>query len=380
MAMRKHKDKIPSIVVLGIIILLILMPNEFENEGYKNFQQVKAKILDVDNSQVRYMGILVSGLQVCELEILQGPNKGSVIQADNLLSGSLETDTFYEVDDKALVLVDFRDTNSIKATLVDLYRLPYEFILIMIFALILVSFAGWVGVRAILSFIFTLLAIFKILIPFFLKGYDPIIIGAGVTIMISVVTILLVYGWNRQFISAALSSITGTIFTAVIAYVSVNVFQIHGAVMESSESLLYAGYSGLNLTSIFIASIFITSSGAITDVAVDITSALQELKEKKPEISVKELIASGMVIGKNNLATMTTTLLLAYSGGYIGLLMVFVAQGTPLISILNLNYIAAEILNTMVGSIGLGLVAPLSAVITGFLLGNKRISIIGTKK
>lgn len=372
---KKHKGKIPSLVILGFIIILLLIPNSFENPNYERFQQVKAEVLSVDNHQVQDMGILSSGLQSCEIKILQGPNKGEIVSADNLLSGSLETDKLYEAGDKALVLADFRDSNSVKATLVDLYRLPYELILVAIFVLLLVCFAGWVGVRAILSFIFTMLSIFKILIPLFLKGIHPILLGAGVTILTSTVIILLVYGWNRQFAAATISAVTGTLFTAVLAYIFVELFQIHGAVMEYSESLLYAGYSGLNLTSIFIASIFITSSGAVTDIAVDITSALQELVEKKPELSVKELIASGMVIGKNNIATMTTTLLLAYSGGYIGLLMVFVAQGTPLISILNLNYVSAEILNTMVGSIGLVLVAPISAVITGKLLARKQVSV-----
>lgn len=366
-----NNNKVPSFVILGFIILLLILPNTFENKNYKNFQQVKAKVLSIDNTQVLNMGILSSGQQVCELMILQGKNKNAIIKADNLLSGSLEIDTMYKVGDTALVLVDFRDEAYVKATLIDLYRIPYELILVGIFILLLVGFAGWTGVRAILSFLFTLLAIFKILIPLILKGYHPILIGAVVTILTSTITILLVYGWSRQFLAASLSANMGTMITAVIAYVSVNVFQIHGAVMDSSESLLYAGYTGLNLTTIFIASIFITSSGAITDIAVDITSALQELVEKKPEISTKELIASGMIIGKNNIATMTTTLLLAYSGGYIGLLMVFVAQGTPLISILNLNYVAAEILNTMVGSIGLGLVAPISAIVTGKLLAVK---------
>ena len=156
--------------------------------------------------------------------------------------------------------------------------------------------------------------------------------------------------------------------TALIAYYFVGEFKIHGAVLHYSESLLYSGYASINLTQIFIASIFIASSGAVMDVAVDITAAVNEVVDKKPDISRREAIRSGMTVGRAVIGTMTTTLLLAYSGSYIGLLMVFVAQGTPVINILNLNYVSAEILHTIVGSFGLITVVPFTALTSGLLL------------
>ena len=99
--------------------------------------------------------------------------------------------------------------------------------------------------------------------------------------------------------------------------------------MSYSESLLYSGYSQLNLTQIFMASIFIGASGAVMDLAVDITSAVNEVAEKRPDIGFREAVKSGFAVGRAALSTQTTTLLLAYSGGYIALLMVFMAQGTP---------------------------------------------------
>jgi len=264
------------------------------------------------------------------------------------------------------------DTSGLyKATMVDHYRIHYELILVAIFVVLLLGFAGWKGLRSIVSFAFTAMAIFKIMIPMILEGVNPILTGAAITGITSVVIILMVYGLSKEFVVASMGSLIGTIFTVTLAIIFVKLFKINGAVMEGSESLLFAGFGHLDLTSIFISSIFLGASGAITDVAVDIISALQEIIEKKPDISKNEAIRSGFVIGKNNAATMTTTLLTAYSGGYLGMLMVFVAQGTPLINILNLNYIAAEILNTMVGSIGLTAVAPLTAIVGGISLTHK---------
>ena len=142
--------------------------------------------------------------------------------------------------------------------------------------------------------------------------------------------------------------------------------------MAYSESLLYSGFPDLNLTKIFMAGIFIGSSGAMIDLAVDITSSVCEVIEKKPSIGWREATRSGLNVGRASMGTMITTLLLAYSGGYIALLMVFMAQGTPLYNIFNYKYVAAEIVDTFVGSFGLVLVAPFTALTSGWLLTRGR--------
>lgn len=108
------------------------------------------------------------------------------------------------------------------------------------------------------------------------------------------------------------------------------------------------------------------------DLSVDITSAIYEVVEKRPDISSVQAIKSGMNVGKDAMGTMTTTLLLAYSGGYISLLMVFMAQGTPIDHILNYKYVASEILDTVVGSFGLITVAPFTAITAGVLLAKNK--------
>ena len=138
--------------------------------------------------------------------------------------------------------------------------------------------------------------------------------------------------------------------------------------MPDSESLLYSGFQHLNLTAIFTSSIFIGASGAMMDLSVDITSAIQEVVEKKPDISWKEAAKSGMNVGRAAMGTMTTTLLLVYSGEYITLMMVFMAQGTPVDHILNYKYVAAEVLDTIAGSFGLVTVAPFTALVGGLFL------------
>lgn len=372
-AVLRTKEFIPTVLALLAIVVMIYLPNNFENPVHKNYIRTTARILSVDDSLVHQAGLISYGEQVCQVEILEGKFKGETVPGINLLAGKLEMDKRFSPGDTALVLINAQDGDILsKVTLLDHYRLNLELFLVAAFAVLLIGLAGWLGVRAIISFFFTILAVWKILIPLILLGYEPILVGLGVVTIVTVIIVVLVFGIDRRFFSAVLGSLLGTVITAFIAFYFVQEFKIHGAVMSFAESLLYSGYSTINLTHIFIASIFIASSGAVMDVAVDITAAVNEVVCKKPDIGRLEAIGSGMTVGRAVIGTMTTTLLLAYSGSYIALLMVFVAQGTPVINILNLNYVSAEILHTMVGSFGLVTVVPFTALTSGLLLAGRK--------
>lgn len=370
-----HKiNTIPIIVTIIAIIILICLPNKFPEKIYDNTERVAAKVLSTDERFIVNNGLIKVGDQLCDVEILKGKFKGKITSGTNRLSGSLEQDKLFKIDDKILITIDYTGDEIRNVTLVDHYRINYEILLIGIFIIVLISFAGIVGIKSILSFIFTILAMWKVLIPLFLLGYNPVIVGIVTTLILICVIIGLVYGIDKKSLAAIGGSLAGALVTCFMALFFVSKFKIHGAVMSFSESLLYSGYESLNLTEIFIASIFIASSGAVMDVAVDITSAVAEVVEKKPDITKLEAIKSGINVGRSIMGTMMTTLLLAYSGGYIGLLMVFMAQGTPIINILNLKYVSSEILHTLVGSFGLITVAPFTALASGILLGAKRVS------
>ena len=205
------------------------------------------------------------------------------------------------------------------------------------------------------------------MVPLYLKGYSPVWVGIVITALLTGIIIFFVYGVDKRTIAASSGALLGIATTCILGILFTDLFKIHGAIMPNAESLLYSGYQHLDLTSIFMSSIFVGASGAMMDLSVDITSAIYEVVEKRPDISSVQAIKSGMNVGKDAMGTMTTTLLLAYSGGYISLLMVFMAQGTPIDHILNYKYVASEILDTVVGSFGLITVAPFTAITAGVL-------------
>ena len=362
-----------SLIAILLIVILMALPTGYEDAAiYKGTDRVKAKVLSTDESTVRSSGLIQSGEQYCQVELLGGKFKGQETKAENMLSGSLESDKMFSVGDVALVVVSYKDDQILSVMMSDHYRLDKELLLAAMFVALLIAFAGRNGLRAVYSFVITILAIWKIMTPAYLRGVNPIWCGILITVFLTVLIIFLVYGFDRKTIAASSGALLGVMVTCVIGCIFTDAFKIHGAVMAYSESLLYSGYQDLNLTKIFMSGIFIGASGAMMDLSVDVTSAVNEVIQKKPGIGWREAARSGMNVGRAAMGTMTTTLLLAYSGGYIALLMTFMAQGTPIDHILNYKYVSAEILDTIVGSFGLVTVAPFTALTSALLLTGKK--------
>ena len=359
----------PVLICVLLIVILILLPTGYEGAvQYKEAERCTAEITAVDNTAIVDTGLVRSGEQRCTVTFLNGLFKGKTATAVNLLQGSLEQDKLFSAGDTAQVVISYDGETIKRVTMIDYLRVPGELFLAALFILFLIIFAGRTGVRAVLSFALTILAIWKLLVPLYLNGWNPIWIGLMINLLLTTVIIALVYGFDNRCMAAVSGSFLGILVTCVLGIMFTDLFKIHGAVMAYSESLLYAGFQHLNLTQIFMASIFLGSSGAVMDLAVDITSAVYEVVEKKPDIHPWEAVRSGMNVGRAAMGTMTTTLLLAYSGGYIALLMVFMAQGTPTEHIFNYKYVAAEIIHTVIGSFGLVSVAPFTAMCSGLLL------------
>ena len=371
--LRGRRTLIPMALSLVLMIALLLLPTGYEGAlSYQNADRVRALVLATDESDIVDTGLVRSGEQRCRVKLLGGRFKGQEADAVNRLNGSLAQDKLFRSGDTAYVVVSHSGGAITSVTMADHFRLDKEALLAGLFLLLLLIFARGTGLRAILSFVDTILLIWKVLVPCLLKGYNPILVAMGLVMLLTVLILSLIYGLDRRCAAAVSGAALGILVTAVLGYFFTDLFRIHGAVMESSESLLYAGYAHLDLTKIFVASIFLGSSGAVMDLSVDICSAVYEVVQKRPEISARKAIASGFAVGRAACGSTTTTLLLAYSGSYVALMMVFMAQGTPVGMMLNYKYVAAEIVHTVVGSFGLVTVAPLTAITSGLLLTRKK--------
>lgn len=363
----RNRDNLFILTIVILSVILVFIPTGFEEHLPADSVRAQGRVLEVDNSGVGEFGVVKTGVQGLTVRVLNGPFEDEVIDVSNILLGKMELDELYEVDDKVLLVINTDQGEFVAANAIGHYRINIEIILFAIFALFLIIFAGRTGAKALLSFLFTALMIWKVLLPFILKGNDPIILALGVVTVLSAVIIYLVGGLNKKGTVAFLGALLGIWLTCGLALIFGSSLHLHGAVRPFSETLLYSGFTYLDLTRIFLSGIFIASSGAVMDLAMDVSSAMNEVVLKKPEISLKEAIGSGFAVGRAVVGTMVTTLLLAYSSAYLTMLMVFMAQGVPMTNILNMNYVAAEFLNIVVGSFGLVTVAPFTALVGGFI-------------
>lgn len=366
-----RKDLALILITLALSATLALLPSPNINSNLRDTIRAKAEVLEVDNSNFHQVGLVKIGSQDLRVRILSGPFRGTIVQAVNHFKGIMEIDKVFEAGDIILVVINHAGDRIIHVNAVDHYRLPYTLILFSMFCGILLLFAGWTGLKALVSFTFVVLLIWKGLLPLLLSGINPIPVSLGVTLLVALSACLSAGGVSKRGFTAMLGCISGIGLTCLLALTFGMRLKLHGSVMPFTESLLYAGFGHLDITSIFLASTFIASSGAIVDVAIDISASQDEVAKFHPGISQRELLLSGLSVGKSVIGTMSNTLLLAYSGGYMGLLLTLSALGIPTINIVNLRYVSAEILHTLVGSIGMTMVAPLTAFIGSFIFTKK---------
>lgn len=327
----------------------------------------KGRITAVDNSQVRQNLIVKTEAQTLTVRLLNGPHKGLEIPVTNMLTGKMEFDEFYETG--GIVLVEYDEMGGVPghAMARGHYRLAMQFVLIGLFALLLILVAGVTGLKALLSFIFTAMVLWKLYFPMLLNGFPPLSTGLAIVAVLTGVITFSVGGLDRRGVATFTGAMMGVLLTCGLAVWFARAFALHGAVRPFAETLLYSGFYHLRLTDIFIASIFIASSGAVMDLAMDIAATMDEIKCKHPEIGWFEHVRSGLKVGRAVVGTMTTTLLLAYSSSHITMFLLFMAKGLPAKNILNAPFVAAEVLNILVGSFGLVAVAPLTALVAGWL-------------
>ncbi|MCD1655702.1 YibE/F family protein [Treponema zuelzerae] len=335
--------------------------------------RARGRVESTDDSMVRTYGSIRQGEQQLRLSVLSGKFKGSTLDGTNNLAGKLEVDRYYAPGDEVLLALDLNEagTEIVWANAVDHYRTGKTIILVVLFSAFLVLISGWTGFKVLVSVLFSGTAIICVLVPAMLAGRDPLYATLALTIVLTAVIIFLVAGFTRTGLSAFSGAAGGVLLTAVLSWAFTRWFNLHGAVRPFAEALLYSGYGHLDLSRLFMSGIFLASSGAVMDLAMDIAVAMAEVKEQQPSIPRGVLLRSGLTISRHVTGTMVTTLVLAYSAEYTAMLMTFAAQGIPFENILNLVFVSSEIVHTFVGCFGLILVAPLTVACSALVLGRK---------
>ena len=328
---------------------------------------VTAKITQLEDNTDLVSGWYKAGGQDITASIISGQFKGQNITVMNELTGNLMLDRYVRVGDRAIFRLFLEEGNIQRVQLVDYDRQSRHFILFGIFAGLLILFARYTGAKALVSFVFTMLIMLKMGIPLIIKGYDPLFLCVAFALLFGVTTLLLVGGFSIRALSAIIGLFISLVLTVSLTLIFGKEMHLSTAVSEKAITLFYSGYSHLNMEKIFWGALIFGASGAMVDIAIAVATTVKEVVLVNPTLGVKKLIRSGFEVGRATLCTMITTLLLAYVGCSLFLFLVFSAKATHFERIINFSFISAEILRTLAGSIGMVMIAPITAVIAGLL-------------
>ena len=364
--MKKHRSNLIFAAVMLVFCGLLCLIPEQNQTVYSTLPRVQVHIDAVDNTELRPIGIVYSGTQVCEVTVLTGEYQGMATTATNYMNAALDKDKLFEEGDIGYALIQ-GTTDGFFITLIDHYRGNTLFWIIAALSAGLIIFGGVVGCGALISLAASTIIIWKLLIPLLLDMVNPILASFVTVVVLTVLIDLLVAGFTRRCVVALIGSLSGTLVTCVLAVLFTEWLKLDGGDIPYLIPLLSQSSLQVNPHGLFIGMMFIANSGAVMDLSMDISVSCQEVQAHSCNISRRELFKSGREIGRGVLGTMATTLMLAYSGNYLSMLMYFAGQGTPPGDIINLKYVASQLLNTLVGSFGLVATAPLTALIASVL-------------
>ena len=369
----KKRELVILVAFAALTVAIALLPSMPGVANDSKNLSLRSRVVAVDASAVETLGLVDYGSEMLTVEMLEGERRGEQFKVNNELRAQPDLDKRFKVGETAIVSWPKMGPKEGEILLVrDHWRMGWALGVFGLFALLLVVFGGFTGLKALFSFVFSCVVIWKLLVPMCLSGYNALWTSFATVSILTAVIMYLVAGLTRKGVSAFFGAMLGILSSLVLSSLITSLMHVTGNAMPYALSLRYSGYEELNLFALFSGTVILASSGAVMDLAMDIAAGVSEIKRHNEGISKKELLLSGLRIGRSVVGTMTTTLLLAYSGGYLTLIMLFAAQGTRPMDFLNSTLVAPELVKTLVGSIGLVLVAPFTALVSAFVIGKSR--------
>lgn len=332
--------------------------------------QAEAVIIEVGEIKEVETGSIKDTVQEVTIEILDGEYETEEFTANYVLSYDIEGKILaHELakGDKVTVQITEDENGNVAVTIQDLVRSTYIILMFAIFLLIILLVGGKQGAKAILGLLVTILAVYFILIKGIYAGYDAILMTILSSAVIIALTFIIIGGFSKKILTAALGTLGGVVSSGLMATIFTYLAKLSGACEEAIQLSMNMTTVNFNFRDLIFAGIVISALGACMDVGMSISSSLDEIKNKTKDISWKELFKSGMNIGKDVIGTMTNTLILAYVGGALTLILLFLACNMGMGEILNKETIAEEIISALAGSMGVVFTVPITAILYAIL-------------
>jgi uncharacterized membrane protein len=262
--------------------------------------------------------------------------------------------------DRIFLTVGLDADNTILARFQDFRRTGPLLALFATFVVFSVLISGWKGVRGLIGMAISIAVIIYYIIPQILAGKDPILVSVSGAFFLLAVTLYLVYGWALKTHAAVLGTLLSLILTAVLASYFVDLTRLTGYGNEDALFLFQLSSGSINMQGIVLGGMLIGALGVLDDLVITQASVVFELFGLDPELKIRDLYKRAMRVGQDHVAATVNTLVLAYAGAALPMFLLFSLSGARIGHLLNLEYIAEEVVRTMVGSLGLITAVPLT--------------------
>ena len=369
--------RIAAIIILAVVLVpkiidYLNQPDEEEMViGYSS-STVPAEVTEILEEGEVTLGEVTQPYQIVEVRVEDGEYAGLFFEIEYGTRQIRNEMILLNQGDKLMVTVSTMPTGEVHVQFTDFYRTNSLVLLLVIFVLASVVISGWKGIRSVLGILLSLAVIILIILPGIQEGKDPLLISIFGAFFFMAFSLYLVYGWTVKTHAAVLGSLAALAITGLLAFIFVNHARLTGYGDENMYYISQLTNNSLNVRSLLLAGVLIGTLGVLDDLVISQASAVFELFRNNPELTFKKLYKSAMNIGQDHIAATVNTLVLAYAGAALPMLLLFSFSNVDFTMALNLEFIAEEIVRTMVGSLGLFAAVPITTALSAGIAVNYR--------
>ncbi|MEN8114020.1 MAG: YibE/F family protein [Actinomycetota bacterium] len=285
-------------------------------------------------------------------EAMPGDEASTLTTGDEAL-----VDFIYDGDELVILSIRPADPGSLYQ-FADFDRRLVLLVVALAFAVVVVGLAGWRGVTALVGLVASVMVMLGFILPAILDGRSPVLVAVFGSAAIAFVAMYMAHGFNRMTTIALLGMTAALVLTVVMSAIVVEAARFTGFAAEETSLLVFFG--NIDVSGLLLAGIVLGAAGALDDVTITQASTVWELRTANPSLRRTDLFRGAMRVGRDHIASMVNTLLLAYAGASLPLLVLFVVANQSLGTIANSEVVAVEIVRTLIGSIGLVAAVPLT--------------------
>jgi uncharacterized membrane protein len=309
--------------------------------------------------------------QVLELLLLNGPQAGKIVQLQNDIVSSPEEMQIVK-EGEEIVVTEIETAQGTEYYFSEKFRLPAVIVIAAAFFFLTFLLGGYKGITSILGLAFSLFVIVNVIVPRIIKGENPLLVSLVGSILIACVSLYLAHGFTKRTSVALASTLITIILATIIAILFVNAAQLFGVGSEEAIFLKVGRFPAISLQGLLLGGIIIGVLGVLDDVTTAQTATIDEISKANSELSFWQLYRSGLSVGHEHIASLVNTLVLAYTGSAMPLLLLFTTnESIPAWVTLNTEPVVEEIIRTLVGSSSLILAVPISTLLAAYFFSRR---------